>query len=239
MVDDGITYFCATDSDDKYRIPFAFLEEIKGTFRRQYGGEAHTAVAFAYDKEFKPVVHERATFYNTNPESDTISRVQNQLDQVREVMVENIDKLLERGENIELLLDKTEDLNENAFKFRKQSKKLHYKMWCRNIKFYCVCFVMFLMLLYVILAMACGFDFDKCMAHNHPGFANSTLAPTPAPPPVASSDGLEGSNGEKAAVLAAYMAGAKQVLAAMGNTTSSAINTVKSRFMEPAAAATL
>ena len=49
-------------------------------------------------------------------------------------MVENIDKLLERGENIELLLDKTEELNDNAFKFQKSSKRLHYKMWCKNVK---------------------------------------------------------------------------------------------------------
>ncbi len=34
-------------------------------------------------------------------------------------MVENIDQLLERGEKIELLVDKTDRLNQTAFKFEK------------------------------------------------------------------------------------------------------------------------
>lgn len=34
-------------------------------------------------------------------------------------MVENIDRVLERGERIELLVDKTERLNQQAFKFEK------------------------------------------------------------------------------------------------------------------------
>jgi vesicle-associated membrane protein 7 len=229
IVEDGITYFCATDSEVKYRIPFAFLEEIKGTFRGQYGSEVHTAVAYAFDKEFKPVVKERATFYNTNPESDTISRVQNQLDQVREVMVENIDKLLERGEKIELLLDKTEDLNMHAGKFQKQSKKLHYKMWCRNMKFYAIVTVMFLMLLYVILAMACGFNFGKCMDHTGGGSSNSTVVPSPPPSPappltvVSSGSIARGNTNEQAAVLAAYVASAKQLLSLVGNSTASSV----------------
>ena len=34
-------------------------------------------------------------------------------------MIENIDRVLERGEKIELLVDKTDRLNQQAFKFEK------------------------------------------------------------------------------------------------------------------------
>lgn len=34
-------------------------------------------------------------------------------------MIENIDRVLERGEKIELLVDKTEQLNQQAFRFEK------------------------------------------------------------------------------------------------------------------------
>lgn len=34
-------------------------------------------------------------------------------------MLENIDRVLERGERIELLVDKTDKLNQQAFKFEK------------------------------------------------------------------------------------------------------------------------
>jgi len=38
---------------------------------------------------------------------------------VKDVMIENIDRVLERGERIELLVDKTDRLNQQAFKFEK------------------------------------------------------------------------------------------------------------------------
>jgi vesicle-associated membrane protein 7 len=45
--------------------------------------------------------------------------VQAQIDTVKDVMIENIDRVLERGERIELLVDKTDRLNQQAFKFEK------------------------------------------------------------------------------------------------------------------------
>jgi hypothetical protein len=54
--------------------------------------------------------------------------------QVKSVMVENIDKVLERGEKIELLVDKTDALQGDAFRFKKQSRRLKQAMWLKNAK---------------------------------------------------------------------------------------------------------
>lgn len=54
--------------------------------------------------------------------------------QVRTVMVENIEKLLERGDKIELLVDKTATIQDGAFHFRKQSKGLRRALWMKNAK---------------------------------------------------------------------------------------------------------
>lgn len=45
--------------------------------------------------------------------------MQAQIDEVKDVMIENIDRVLERGERIELLVDKTDKLSQNARKFEK------------------------------------------------------------------------------------------------------------------------
>lgn len=45
--------------------------------------------------------------------------MQAQIDTVKDVMIENIDRVLERGERIELLVDKTDRLNQSAYKFEK------------------------------------------------------------------------------------------------------------------------
>ena len=54
--------------------------------------------------------------------------------QVRNVMIENIDKDLDRGERLELLVDKTENMQGNTFRFRKQARRYRTIMWWRNVK---------------------------------------------------------------------------------------------------------
>jgi 4-amino-4-deoxy-L-arabinose transferase-like glycosyltransferase len=44
------------------------------------------------------------------------------------------DKVLERGERIELLVDKTEDLHQNAIRFKKSGTALKRAMWFKNVK---------------------------------------------------------------------------------------------------------
>ena len=44
-------------------------------------------------------------------------------------MIENIDRVLERGEKIELLVDKSDRLNQQSFKFEKTVSLLCY-VWC-------------------------------------------------------------------------------------------------------------
>uniref|UniRef100_A0A6N2L8L0 V-SNARE coiled-coil homology domain-containing protein n=1 Tax=Salix viminalis TaxID=40686 RepID=A0A6N2L8L0_SALVM len=49
-------------------------------------------------------------------------------------MVENIEKILGRGDRIELLVDKTATMQGGAFHFKKQSKRLRRALWMKNAK---------------------------------------------------------------------------------------------------------
>ena len=49
-------------------------------------------------------------------------------------MLGNIDKVLERGERLELLVDKSADIQSKAFKFRKQTRQFRSTLWWRNCK---------------------------------------------------------------------------------------------------------
>lgn len=50
------------------------------------------------------------------------------------MMIENIDKVLDRGERLELLVDKTANMQGNTFRFRKQARRFRSVMWWRNVK---------------------------------------------------------------------------------------------------------
>lgn len=49
-------------------------------------------------------------------------------------MIENIDKVLDRGDRLELLVDKTANMQGNTFRFRKQARRFRSTVWWRNVK---------------------------------------------------------------------------------------------------------
>lgn len=49
--------------------------------------------------------------------------------QVKDIMIENIEKVLDRGEKLDLLVDKTELLQGEAFAFRREAKRARRVMW--------------------------------------------------------------------------------------------------------------
>jgi hypothetical protein len=120
IVDSGITFLCMADDQMKRRIAFSFLDEIKTLWRRNYSAEEQTALAFAMNELFSPILKAKTeSFASNGPSSDNLTKVQAQLDSVKDVMVENIDRVLQRGEKIELLVDKSERLSTQAKKFEK------------------------------------------------------------------------------------------------------------------------
>lgn len=65
---------------------------------------------------------------------DAISNVKREMDDVRGIMTRNIEGLLERGERIDLLVDKTDRLGGSAREFRVRSRGLKRQMWWKNVK---------------------------------------------------------------------------------------------------------
>ncbi|CAI2182429.1 3431_t:CDS:2 [Funneliformis geosporum] len=124
ICEDGLTYMCMADDTFGRRIPFSFLQDIKERFLAAYPKErANTALPYGMN-EFSKVIAKRMEYFSNNPNADKIKQVHGEIEQVRDVMVHNIERVLERGERIELLVDKTDTLNQRAFAFKKRSTAL-------------------------------------------------------------------------------------------------------------------
>uniref|UniRef100_A0A3Q2Y8S3 Vesicle-associated membrane protein 4 n=1 Tax=Hippocampus comes TaxID=109280 RepID=A0A3Q2Y8S3_HIPCM len=70
-------------------------------------------------------------------QNDKLKHVQSQVDEVIDVMQENISKVIERGERLDDLQDKSESLSDNASAFSSRAKQLHRRMMWRNMKVCC------------------------------------------------------------------------------------------------------
>ncbi|BFZ24289.1 hypothetical protein BsWGS_27328 [Bradybaena similaris] len=112
IADDKIIYLCITDDEFERSKAFLFLSEIKRRFQSQYGVRAQTALPYAMNSDFSRIM---ATNMKSISEDrpDQVAKVQDQVEELKSIMVRNIDHLAERGEKLELLVDKTEDLSAN------------------------------------------------------------------------------------------------------------------------------
>jgi vesicle-associated membrane protein 7 len=78
------------------------------------------------------VLAKQMDHYSSSGDVDKIERVKADMDDVKNVMVDNIEKVLKRGEKIELLVDKTDNLNQQSIRFKKHSSQLKTAMWCAS-----------------------------------------------------------------------------------------------------------
>ncbi|KAL5178349.1 putative vesicle-associated membrane protein 726 [Glycine soja] len=140
------------------QIPIAFLERIKEDFTKKYaGGKAATAAAQSLNREFGPKLKEQMQYCVDHPEEiSKLAKVKAQVSEVKGVMMENIEKVLDRGEKIELLVDKTENLRSQAQDFRQQGTKIRRKMWFQNMKIKLIVLGIIIALILIIVLSVCG-----------------------------------------------------------------------------------
>jgi len=168
IVENGICYMCMSDEKNKHRIPFAFLEDIKDRFLSRFGLEnAQQAIAFAMNEDFKGSLAERMEYFNSDEADrsiDNIGTVKSQIDEVKDVMVQNIERVLERGEKIELLVDRSNELTQQAFRFQSNSRSLRRHMYWQQIRCRAMMAVVVVFILYFASISVCGFKFQHCKA---------------------------------------------------------------------------
>jgi len=148
----GFCIICMCDANFSAGVTFNFINDIKTKWFEMYtsknnGGEElndmndsssgssssgsgknNIGLSQSNLKSFKSVLQKRMHFFNTDPSANKIKRLKNQIADVKEEMVNNIEKTLLRGEKIELLVDRTNTLRDTATNFKGKSKTLKRSM---------------------------------------------------------------------------------------------------------------
>lgn len=161
LVEDGYAYCVVAKESVGKQISIAFLERVKADFKKRYGGgKAGTAIAKSLNKEFGPVMKGHMQYIIDHAdEIDKLLKVKAQVSEVKSIMLENIDKTLERGDNLTTLADKTQDLRDQAQEFKKKGTQVRRKMWYQNMKIKLVVLGILLLLILIIWLSVChGFN---------------------------------------------------------------------------------
>ncbi|KAK4775533.1 hypothetical protein SAY87_023494 [Trapa incisa] len=142
LVDSGFTYCVVAVEPAGRQLPMAFLDRVKEDFTKRYsGGKAGTAAANSLNREFGPKLKEQMQYCVDHPEEiSKIAKVKAQVTEVKGVMMENIEKVLDRGEKIEVLVDKTENLRSQVGELSTMNMSLLHELWERLLSLL-ICFV--------------------------------------------------------------------------------------------------
>lgn len=104
----GKVFICVSGKQMPLRIAFNFLEDVESR-----------------PNPSSQVLRERMEYHSSN---DKIAQIREKVDIVKDQMVQNIDKILERGEQLDNIVIATDDLNQSAYQFQRKSKSLKNKV---------------------------------------------------------------------------------------------------------------
>jgi len=158
----GITYLVIADAAAGRRIPFAFLTDLQHKFLSAPSSSSGDMPPYGLQGSFGPTIANLMHTYNTAPPTDELARAQNELNQVKDIMVQNVEQILNRGERIELLVDKTDVMAGRATAFRRGARTVRRQMWWRDKKMVALCIVVGLLLLWILIAQFCGATLAQC-----------------------------------------------------------------------------
>ncbi|KAK9895312.1 VAMP/synaptobrevin-like protein [Cystobasidium minutum MCA 4210] len=131
----GVTVMVMADQELARRVAFGFLNELLKRFNANYSNEdIVSAPVYGMASEFNRQIEDLMSTFSRNPPADPIKQAQEEIGGVKQIMVQNIEQILARGERIELLVDKTDNMSHQARAFRKRSQALRRRMWYRNVK---------------------------------------------------------------------------------------------------------
>ncbi|KAH8912386.1 synaptobrevin-domain-containing protein [Coniochaeta sp. PMI_546] len=153
----GLTFLAIASSSLGRRITFSYLLDIRNRFFAKFPAATTDFAdmpnygAASFNAELRAQMVE----YGTGQKSDdAIGNAKKEIDDVRGIMTRNIEGLLERGERIDLLVDKTDRLGGSAREFRVRSRGLKRKMWWKNVKLMSLlAVVLILIVLAIVLAV--------------------------------------------------------------------------------------
>jgi hypothetical protein len=100
--------------------------------------------------------------FTTSPPLDALQEVQSEINQVKDIMVKNVEQILSRGERIELLVDKTDTLAGQAWAFKRGARSVRRQQFWRNQRILMLTIFVVVFILYIFVAQFCGAGLNHC-----------------------------------------------------------------------------
>ncbi|PWW80001.1 synaptobrevin-domain-containing protein [Tuber magnatum] len=161
----GLTFLVISTALVGRKLPFGYLLEIQRLFTSKYPASTIADAPPYGCAEFNSTLAATMRQFETGGENeDVVAKAQREIESARGIMTENIERVLERGERIDLLVDKTAGLQTGAMEFRVRSRGLRRRMWWKNTKLMILLVFVVIFLVYLFVGMGCGLPgWSRCV----------------------------------------------------------------------------
>ncbi len=124
MDEDGITFMCMADEETDRKLAYAFLTDLKKTFYNNYTS-LQMRGARSYELDFAETIQKKIKFFNDNPAGvdGKTDEILASLSDVKNIMVDNMDQMMDRNFKIEVCLEKAQDLQRYSITYKNKAKK--------------------------------------------------------------------------------------------------------------------
>lgn len=150
LVDNGFA-FGVVGSEGKKQLAFGFLEKVKTEFIREHGARALDAGPGDLERAFSNRLKYWVEYCIKNPEElSKIGGLQKKVDDIKTIMLGNIEEVIKRGEKLQDLDAKADMLSFEADKFKTSGHALRKKMWWQKSKWQMIAGIAGLIVLLII-----------------------------------------------------------------------------------------
>jgi len=130
-INEGVCYLVLVERSFPKRHAFAYLEDITNEFVKEYGMQVAGAVRPYCFIEFDNYMQKAKKNYTEGRggggRNRNLTRLNDELQGVQRIMMQNIDDVLQRGENLQVLDDKAGQLRFQSEKYKKDAKFLNMR----------------------------------------------------------------------------------------------------------------
>ena len=143
-----LIYVCVTDVRFDHNIAFNCLFELERQFvSKGLKERAKSAGLYSLRTAFGPTM---ASILAKFSASDVLGRLESKVENVTGIMRQNIDKVVQRGDALSDLNERSDLLAHSSTDFRQNSIKLRKKLCWRNVKLWVILVILLIVLIVVI-----------------------------------------------------------------------------------------
>jgi len=135
LIDDGVLFLVISDGkeDSDLALSIGFLEELKNEWHSRNHNKMSADLSLRDIPWPKYIESKLVEWSSKNAKSEKMKELQKGVKEVKEIMKDNMELLIQRQERIDTVMDKTEQMQVDSFQMKSGATQLKKKLWWKNL----------------------------------------------------------------------------------------------------------